>query len=164
VLLVQISKSTVKICNSDIEIVDLCWKDFLLNQFHDVLPGSCIEAIVEDAWALYANVFTNMMGLRTEYNTLLVGTGTTKVGYNPLSWDLRTVIFNNPDAGTGLPVGANVQAVTLETTAFEEQVEGRYRVPNKFTAALVDLKASGFTALAPFPPPVPVSYTSKFQI
>lgn len=30
-----------------------CWKGFLLNQFHDVIPGSCIEQVVTDAMEIY---------------------------------------------------------------------------------------------------------------
>lgn len=30
-------------------VLDSCWKDFLLNQFHDVLPGSCTKEVVRDA-------------------------------------------------------------------------------------------------------------------
>ena len=29
------------------------WKKFLLNQFHDVIPGSCIAQVVTDALELY---------------------------------------------------------------------------------------------------------------
>lgn len=29
------------------------WKKFLLNQFHDVIPGSCIGQVVTDAMELY---------------------------------------------------------------------------------------------------------------
>ncbi len=29
------------------------WKKFLLNQFHDVIPGSCIEQVVLDAMEIY---------------------------------------------------------------------------------------------------------------
>ena len=29
------------------------WKKFLLNQFHDVLPGSCIEQVAKDALQIY---------------------------------------------------------------------------------------------------------------
>ena len=30
------------------------WKKFLLNQFHDVIPGSCIEQVVTDALEIYS--------------------------------------------------------------------------------------------------------------
>ena len=29
------------------------WKKFLLNQFHDVIPGSCIRKVAEDAEKIY---------------------------------------------------------------------------------------------------------------
>lgn len=29
------------------------WKKFLLNQFHDVIPGSCIRKVAEDAMEIY---------------------------------------------------------------------------------------------------------------
>lgn len=38
------------------EIDDL-WEDVLLNQFHDVLPGSSIEMVYDDAKAIYQHVF-----------------------------------------------------------------------------------------------------------
>lgn len=32
------------------------WKSFLLNQFHDVLPGTCIKEVVEDAMDIYKHL------------------------------------------------------------------------------------------------------------
>jgi len=146
---------------TDVELVDTCWKDFLLNQFHDVLPGSCIELIVQDAWKLYENIFTNIMGLRLKYHALLLGSGTTnKVLYNPLSWDVKTVIFNKPDSGAALS-GTNIQEVKLQDEEFEESIEGRYRVPNSFSAALVQMTASGYTNLTALAPTTPVTYTAS---
>lgn len=29
------------------------WQRFLLNQFHDVLPGSCLKEVVADALEIY---------------------------------------------------------------------------------------------------------------
>jgi len=142
-------------------VVDTCWKDFLLNQFHDVLPGSNIEFITQDAWLLYENIFIKLLPLKLKYHGLILGTGTTQYGYNPLSWDLKTVIFNKPDSGTGLS-GPNTQVVTLDTAEFDESPEGRYRIPSNFTAALVDLKASGYSALVPTAPTGPVVHSSKF--
>lgn len=28
------------------QVIEDCWKGLLLNQFHDVIPGSCIEQVV----------------------------------------------------------------------------------------------------------------------
>ncbi|EPQ55548.1 glycoside hydrolase family 38 protein [Gloeophyllum trabeum ATCC 11539] len=36
--------------------IDVCWEKVLLNQFHDVLPGSAIGMVYEDAEKLYAEV------------------------------------------------------------------------------------------------------------
>ncbi|KAK7464842.1 Glycoside hydrolase, 38 vacuolar alpha mannosidase [Stygiomarasmius scandens] len=38
------------------KVIDDCWEKVLLNQFHDVLPGSAIGMVYEDAEKLYAEV------------------------------------------------------------------------------------------------------------
>lgn len=35
------------------EALDSIWKDVMLNQFHDVIPGTSIRMANEDAWAIY---------------------------------------------------------------------------------------------------------------
>lgn len=40
-----------------------CWKGFLLNQFHDVIPGSCIEQVVTDAMEIYQGKQKRMITL-----------------------------------------------------------------------------------------------------
>ena len=35
------------------EALDAIWKDIMLNQFHDVIPGTSIRMANEDAWAIY---------------------------------------------------------------------------------------------------------------
>ncbi|VDK58819.1 unnamed protein product [Anisakis simplex] len=45
------------------------WKDLLLNQFHDVLPGTCIKEVIEDALNIYDQLlekltFDNGSGLK----------------------------------------------------------------------------------------------------
>ena len=32
------------------DVLDRLWKQLLLNQFHDVLPGSCIKEVVLSFW------------------------------------------------------------------------------------------------------------------
>ena len=79
-------------------------------------------------------VFDTLLALRATYNGLLLGTGANKVVFNPLPWDVRTVIFNKPDTGD-LVAGENTQQIDLQTSV-EDEGEGRFRVPSKFTAAL----------------------------
>lgn len=38
------------------ETLDACWKKIILNQFHDVLPGSSIFDVYKDAFAMYEEV------------------------------------------------------------------------------------------------------------
>lgn len=39
--------------------IDRMWKLVLLNQFHDVLPGSSIEIVYDDAWEYYRDVLAS---------------------------------------------------------------------------------------------------------
>jgi len=133
----------------------------MLNQFHDVLPGSCIELIVKDAWALYENIFVRIMPLRNAYHGYLLGPGNERICYNPLSWQVKSVIFNKPDSGAGIPPGPNVQQVELATEDFEESIEGRYRIPSNFNAALVQLNPSGYSPMSPLTPASPISYAGN---
>ncbi|KAJ3559346.1 hypothetical protein NM688_g401 [Phlebia brevispora] len=52
--------------------IDTCWEKVLLNQFHDVLPGSAIGMVYEDAEKLYAEVSKDGQALlEAAFNTLL---------------------------------------------------------------------------------------------
>lgn len=142
--------------------MDSCWKDCLLNQFHDVLPGSCIELIVEDAWKLYEDIFRKIMALRNAYHTHNLGTSTAAhIVYNPLSWDVKTVIFNAAGPEGGIPPGPNVQSVIMDSVEFDDSIEGRYQIPSSFNAALVHLSHSGYSQLTPLAPKNPVSFDSE---
>jgi hypothetical protein len=136
----------------DLLKVDKCWQDLLLNQFHDVLPGSCIEFAAQDAWTIYEDLFEVLRTLRKEYNIHLLKTGTGKKAiYSSLPWERTTVVFIRPDTDAP-PTGANTQQVTLSSETFENQGEGRFRVPAAFTAALVKLNPCGFSEFAALAP------------
>uniref|UniRef100_A0A0N5ATD1 alpha-mannosidase n=1 Tax=Syphacia muris TaxID=451379 RepID=A0A0N5ATD1_9BILA len=73
------------------------WKLLLLNQFHDVLPGTCISAVVDDALSIYNDLlkqlteddntlkFTNAYDEEVPDNEWIV---------NSLNWD-RVIVHNN---------------------------------------------------------------------
>jgi len=143
--------------HSDLLIVDKCWQDLLLNQFHDVLPGSCIEFAAIDAWEIYENLFEKLRTLRTAYHKYLLGTGTGKQAiYNPLPWETSTVVFMKPD-GSAPPTGPNIQPVTLSST-IDDAGEGRFRIPEAFSAALVKLGPSGYSEFAALAPSSAVAF------
>jgi len=54
--------------------IDDAWEKLLLNQFHDVLPGSAIGMVYEDAEKLYAEIAKDGKSMLEEaFGTLLVG-------------------------------------------------------------------------------------------
>ena len=44
--------------SKDLDKIDELWKIVLLNQFHDVIPGSSIALVYKDSTVLYQQVFT----------------------------------------------------------------------------------------------------------
>lgn len=74
------------------------WHTILLNQFHDILPGSSIHQVYEDSAADYARVLENGERIRSEamgyvepfINT--EGDGTPAIVYNTLSWPRDGVV------------------------------------------------------------------------
>ena len=80
------------------ETLDKCWKGVLLNQFHDILPGSSIARVYEEARRLYGEILTDAAQV-TEHacRSLASGEGTT--WFNSLSWP-RTALVKT-DRGYG---------------------------------------------------------------
>ncbi|MDZ7372600.1 MAG: alpha-mannosidase [candidate division KSB1 bacterium] len=100
-----------------------CWRRVLLNQFHDILPGSAIPAAYEDAHRDYdfveqsgkAIVARGLAALAAKVNTQ--GSGTPVLVFNPLSWtrtdivvldDPRLVQAGRVVDGAGKPVLSQV--------------------------------------------------------
>ncbi|CAG7731916.1 unnamed protein product [Allacma fusca] len=163
--LATIARVTNKISGADYEAdkerIDRCWKNVLLNQFHDILPGSSIELANQVAWKYYEETWVELNAIRKKYNDLILGNGTTaRAIFNPLPWEVKTVIFNKLDSGTQ-PAGPNIQEVDLKSAiGVENGGEGQFRVPNQFSAALVTLAPSGYTTFDPQWPLNTVVYTA----
>lgn len=81
------------------------WHRILLNQFHDILPGSSIHQVYEDSAADYAQILEDGRRLRSqamEYVEPFINTegdGTPVVVYNTLSWPRDGIIEIDPPAG-----------------------------------------------------------------
>ncbi|KAG1650836.1 Alpha-mannosidase 2C1 [Nymphon striatum] len=73
--------------------IDAAWKLVLLNQFHDVLPGSSISMVYEDAHRYYAKALGVAADISQNCLELLFGqpNGRTLV-VNTLSWDRITLL------------------------------------------------------------------------
>ena len=80
------------------ETLDKCWKGVLLNQFHDILPGSSIARVYEEARRLYGEILTDAAQVTERAcRSLASGEGTT--WFNSLSWP-RTALVKT-DRGYG---------------------------------------------------------------
>ncbi|MDP8210058.1 MAG: glycoside hydrolase family 38 C-terminal domain-containing protein [Candidatus Stygibacter australis] len=84
--------------NMNKEVIDRIWKNTLLNQFHDILPGSSIKWVYEDAHALSE---ANLRTLREMKNSLLAELNLPAEDgqkdfhyqiFNTLSWKRKDVI------------------------------------------------------------------------
>ena len=75
-----------------LEQMDELWKKILLNQFHDILPGSSINRVYKEAEALYAQVQEDLARIRTEMNASLASGDEAVTVYNSLSFDRVAVI------------------------------------------------------------------------
>lgn len=75
--------------------MDAAWKKLLLNQFHDILPGSSIAKVYEDARRDHAWILSEAESVKKEAMSHLVqGNGVTV--FNSLSFD-RTEIISLPE-------------------------------------------------------------------
>ncbi|KAF9200680.1 Glycoside hydrolase, 38 vacuolar alpha mannosidase [Haplosporangium sp. Z 27] len=78
--------------------LDSLWKNLLLNQFHDVLPGSAIELANIDARAIYKDIETKASKLLDDsFNSLYQsprqkGDQTRYIAFNSLGWDRSEIV------------------------------------------------------------------------
>ena len=92
------------------------WKKVLLNQFHDILPGSSIARVNDEAIALFAECLQETQTLgAASLDTLAQGAGDGVLLANSLSWDRRGEIEL-----MGLPKGAQPGVEGLVAQEFED--------------------------------------------
>ncbi|HIU32093.1 MAG TPA: alpha-mannosidase [Candidatus Caccousia avistercoris] len=71
---------------------DADWKKVLLNQFHDILPGSSIAAVYETARELHDQVIDSGSRLAAAAASAIAGEGGDELVFNSLSWERDTVV------------------------------------------------------------------------
>ncbi len=72
------------------------WRDLLLNQFHDVLPGSSIHRVYEESEAAYDQISAAAGAVARSAAARLSGGGERPVVFNSLSWE-RTALVETPN-------------------------------------------------------------------
>ncbi|MDR1639202.1 MAG: glycosyl hydrolase-related protein [Clostridiales bacterium] len=97
------------------------WETVLLNQFHDILPGSSIARVYEEAEAQMAKAITEANEVSLSLASSLVSPGQGISVFNSLSWE-RTALIELPDffasgastsLGEKIPVSQKLALVKL---------------------------------------------------
>ena len=89
---------------------DELWKNVLLNQFHDIIPGSSIHEVYVEAEALYARTLARVRELTAATQASLVHDDDAALTlFNSLSWERDAMVeipfaAASDEAGAALPV------------------------------------------------------------
>lgn len=89
---------------------DALWKSVLLNQFHDIIPGSSIQRVYEEAEAEYRHVISEAEKMAAASQAKLVAPDKNAVTlFNSLSWNREAVVelpatFRGAVTADGTPV------------------------------------------------------------
>jgi len=74
-------------------VADKLWKDVLVNQFHDILPGSSIERVYQEAEAAHAHVIATANAIAAESRGSLLDRDNGAVTvFNSLSWEREALV------------------------------------------------------------------------
>ncbi|KAK7068572.1 hypothetical protein SK128_014724 [Halocaridina rubra] len=97
--------------------LDPAWKKVLLNQFHDVLPGSGIEIVYPEAEGYYNEAILAADGVWDNSAGALFGTAgpTTSVAFNTLQWTRDEVVTTGIDQYALVQVPPMGYAVVQDT-------------------------------------------------
>ena len=100
-----------------------CYKKLLLNQFHDILPGSHINPVYHDAMDDY-NIINKELDNLLQYNT-------GNIYFNSLSFDLNEIHFIPDDAGYTKREGKKgFFAYTCLPALTSGSIDNKYITPN----------------------------------
>ncbi len=104
------------------EATEVVWKELLLNQFHDILPGSSITLVYEEANAQAERNLGTLEQLKLESLSRLHGrtprTPRSWAVHNSLSWQRRALI-ELPFSGDSSPIVRDAARRTLATQIVE---------------------------------------------
>ncbi|MCU0520989.1 MAG: glycosyl hydrolase-related protein [Anaerolineae bacterium] len=103
--------------------LDGVWKGVLLNQFHDILPGSSIARVYDEAEALYAEVISEADRVASAAAGTLLQDASALTVFNDLSWQRSGLVAlpveyagARDDSGASLPVQAIGDRVWAEVS------------------------------------------------
>lgn len=96
--------------------LDEAWVNLMLNQFHDILPGSSIHRVYEETEAMLGEVYQSAQKAARAAAGSLVAPGEGLTAFNSLSWE-RTALVETPEGTVEVKVPpCGWIGVTPETT------------------------------------------------
>jgi alpha-mannosidase len=101
--------------------MDKAWKKVLLNQFHDIIPGSSIQRVYEEAEADYAQVIATANDVAVQAASSLTEPAQAVTVLNSLSWT-RNALIPLPQAYRGAtdPAGNVLPSQVIDGTTHVE--------------------------------------------
>jgi alpha-mannosidase len=107
------------------DALDEAWKTVLLNQFHDIIPGSSIHRVYEEAEADYARVIDTAEEVAAEAAGSLTDGSNDLTVFNSLSWPRRCLIAL-PDGYQG---ATDADGVSLAVQTLGDDLLAEVTVP-----------------------------------
>lgn len=113
------------------ETIDKIWKEVLLYQFHDIIPGSSIKRVYDESIARY-EVMLKTVNDMTDACYRTICKCAKAVVFNSLSWERNEIVkFNGQHYILSIPpmgyTSINVQAAEkFNVEAFENRLENKY--------------------------------------
>ncbi|KAI3371290.1 hypothetical protein L3Q82_023907, partial [Scortum barcoo] len=123
------------------------WRLLLLNQFHDVIPGSCIEMVVEDALKYYEDIRSDGAKLLHDACEALGSGGKSAGVFNSLPWERQEVIQIQDGAGKSGLALVRVPSIGLcpvkdtqpvAPVSVTHQADGTFLMENGIVQAIVN--------------------------
>ena len=114
--------------------IDEAWKLLLLNQFHDILPGSSIESVYVEARAQYRQLIEDATAVRLDATRALVREDKGLTVFNSLSFP-REAVISLPDE---FALGARtLEGAIVPTQKTQSGVLARVSLPSMGALSLV---------------------------
>lgn len=108
------------------ETWDSAWKTVLINQFHDILPGSSIHRVYEEAEAQLSGVIDTAEEISVTAREYLIANEDGMTVFNALSWP-RWEVIELPDGLEGLQ---SEEGETLPSQKIEEKTFVEVKAPS----------------------------------
>jgi alpha-mannosidase len=108
--------------------LDAAWKLLLLNQFHDIIPGSSIGKVYEEALEAHGRLQSTALAIRSAATDALAGgsRGQSVAVFNSLSWE-RSALVELPGLFSSV-MDSDGKELPVQTVAGNSHVE--VRVPS----------------------------------